>query len=289
MTRSGYRMVPADALLSAEEEVALARQIEAGVLASELLTGERGIPAPDEPSTSELIVLAAEGEQAQRRFVRSNLRLVAMVAGQFSTRAGYGHAELFQEGCVGLLIAVQRYDHRRGCRFATYALFWIRALIGAASARSRGAADLPTSRAEELRALRGLEGELAQRLGRTATTTELAAAAGRTKTWVAGMVSYEAPTSLDELGVLELADPAGRDPADAIGAEARPGRELLWHLGPFERRVLERRMGFLDGRPQSYAEVARSLDVTVARVRRTEERALERLRAVCPQDAAAHL
>ncbi len=289
MTKSGYRGVPAEALLSAEEECLLARVIEAGVLARELLNGD-----PDElraagASADELAVLVADGERAQRRFVTANLRLVSMVASQFATRAGYGHGELFQEGCVGLLTAVRRWDHRRGCRFATYALFWLRATVGAASARSRGAADLPASRAEELRALRGLESELAQRLGRPATVAELAVAARRSQSWVLSMVRYEAPRSLDELGSVEVADPAGQDPAEAIDAVARPGRELLWHLGPLERRVLELRLGFTGGRPQSYAEVARGLAVTVARVRRTEERALERLRAVCPQEAAAHL
>lgn len=293
MTRAGFGMILADALLTAEEETQLAQQIEAGVLAAELLSGDHGVGVgvgvAGGPTLGELATLVAEGEQAQRRFVRANLRLVAMVAGQFAARAGSGRSELFQEGCVGLLVAVRRYDHRRGCRFATYALFWIRAMIGAASARSRGAADLPVSRAEALRALRGLEGELAQRLGRTASTTELAVAAGKTEAWVAGMVSYQAPQSLDNLGSLDLIDPSGQDPAEAVGSTALPGRELLWHVSPLERRVLERRMGFVDGRPQSYAEVARALKVTVAKVRRTEARALDQLRTVCPQNAAAHL
>lgn len=276
------------ALLSGEEEVELAHRIEAGVLARELLT-TRGLHLPMPASGEELNALVEEGELAQHRFVQANLRLVAMVAGQFAARAGCGQAELFQEGCVGLLIAVERYDHRRGCRFATYALYWIRAMIGAASARSRGGADLPTRRAEELRALRGLEGELSQRLGRTATVTELAAAAGRSSEWVAGMVAYEAPQSLDQLGTVDIPDPRNVDPAESVVADSRPGRELLWHLGAFERQVLELRLGFRDGVAHSYAEVARTLNVPVARVRRGESRALERLRAVCPQEAALHL
>ncbi len=276
------------ALLSAHDERELARRIEAGVLAREVLSGTRRIGGLD-ATESELAQLVHEGELAQRRFVQANLGLVSMVAGQFASRMGYGRAELFQEGCVGLLLAVQRFDHQRGCRFATYALFWIRALVGAASARSRGAADLPARRAEELRSLRGLEGELAQRFGRRATVTELADAAGRSTDWVAGMVAYEAPQSLEQLGDLDLPDSTGADPADSVGASVRPGRELLWHLGVLERQILELRMGFDDDRPRSYAEVARLLGVSVARVRRTELRALERLRAVCPAEAALHL
>ncbi len=275
-------------LLSAEDERELARRIEAGVLAREVLSGLRQISGFD-ASPAELATLVRDGERAQRRFVQANLGLVSMVANQFASRMGYGRTELFQEGCVGLLLAVQRFDHRRGCRFATYALFWIRALIGVASARSRGAADLPARRAEELRGLRGLEGELAQRFGRSATVTELAEAAGRSTDWVAGMVAYEAPQSLEQLGDLDLPDPTGADPADSVGISVRPGRELLWHLGALERQILELRMGFRGDRPHSYAEVARMLNLPVARVRRTELRALERLRAVCPAEAAVHL
>jgi RNA polymerase primary sigma factor/RNA polymerase nonessential primary-like sigma factor len=275
-------------LLSAEDEIELARRIEAGVLAREILSGWSEVRGFDATAV-ELGLLVRDGELAQRRFVQANLGLVSMVAGQFASRMGYGRTELFQEGCVGLLLAVQRFDHRRGCRFATYALFWIRALIGAASARSRGAADLPARRAEELRGLRGLEGELAQRFGRSATVTELAEAAGRSTDWVAGLVAYEAPQSLEQLGELDLQDPSGADPAETVGVSARPGRELLWHLAALERQILELRMGFSDDRPHSYAEVARMLNLPVARVRRTELRALERLRAVCPAGAAVHL
>jgi len=278
----------AAALLSAEDEGDLARRIEAGLLAREVLSGLRHVSGFD-ASAAELESLVRDGEFAQRRFVQANLGLVWMVAGQFASRMGYGRTELFQEGCVGLLLAVQRFDHCRGCRFATYALFWIRALIGVASARSRGAADLPARRAEQLRGLRGLEGELAQRFGRTATMAELAEAAGRSTDWVTGMVAYEAPQSLEHLGDVDLPDPTGADPADSVGASLRPGRELLWHLGAVERQILELRMGFSGDRPHSYAEVARSLGLSVARVRRTELRALERLRSVCPAEAAMHL
>ncbi len=273
-----------DALLSAEDEIELARRIEAGVFARDLL--ER---APEElrlvqATTAELRALVGEGERAQRRFVHANLRLVSLVAGQFASRVGYGEPELFQEGCVGLLLAIQRYDHTRGCRFATYALFWIRAVVGAASARSRGAADLPARTAEELRALRGLESELAQQFGRTATVAELAAAAGRTTGWVAGMVAYEAPQPLDD-AALDLPDTALPDLADKALSLTRPARDLLWHLGALERQVVERRMGFHDGEVHSYAEISRLLQLPAARVRRIERRAIERLRHVCPREA----
>ncbi|HET9647484.1 MAG TPA: sigma-70 family RNA polymerase sigma factor [Microlunatus sp.] len=275
-------------LLSATDEAGLARRIEAGVLAEAVLAGSLALAKPAAAGDAELRWLVHDGRQAHQRFVQANLRLVAMVAAQHAQRANLSLGELFQDGCVGLLLAIQRYDHRRGCRFATYALFWIRAVIGATSARSRGAAELPVRRAEELRALRGLEAELSQRHGRPPTVTELAEAAGRSTGWVAGLSGYEAPRSLEELGEVELADALDQDPAERHGMDGA-ARELLWHLLPFEREVVARRMGFLDGRAHSYAEVARDLRMSVSRVRRIEERALDRLRAVCPHEARALL
>ena len=102
-----------------------------------------------------------------------------MISRQYAARCQLPDAELFQEGCLGLITAVQRFDHVRGYRFSTYALFWIRAFVGAAAAKLLGAMNLPTSRAEQLRSARGLEAELSQGLGRPPTVEELAHALGR--------------------------------------------------------------------------------------------------------------
>lgn len=269
------------------EELVLARRIEAGVLAREALDHPDGYPELG-AGEAELRALVAEGEAARDRFVTANLRLAAMVAGQYAATTGAARSDLFQEGCLGLVMAVQRFDHRRGCRFATYALFWVRAYVGAAAARFLGGADLPTKRAEQLRALRGLEAELTQTLGRAATTAELASAAGRPEQWTARLAGHQAPRSIEDMEVSGLASPEP-DPGELVLARDRPGRELLARLDEFERRVLELRLGFADGRPHAYAEVARRLGVSVGRVRRTEERALEVLRGICPQSASVHL
>lgn len=271
----------ADDLLTAQEEIQLAQEIEAGVLAAEALDrGER----PHRASVEELRCLAAAGERAGHRYVRANLRLVSMVARQAAARSGLSEADLFQEGCLGLITAIHRYDFRRGCRFSTYALSWIRAFVGAASARQLGTMNLPASRAAQLRHARGIEALLAQELGRQPMPAEVAAALGRPVDWTLRLLAYELPRALDEIGDIE-ADGCELE-ALMVGLEPMP--DLLGQLDGFERRVLELLLGFA-GEPLSYASVARALNVSANRVRRAEGRALDRLRDVCPQAARERL
>jgi RNA polymerase primary sigma factor len=271
----------ADDLLTAEEEVQLAAEIEAGVLAADALArGSR----PQGATVEELQWLVAAGERARQRYVRANLRLVAMVARQAGTRAGLPDADLFQEGCLGLMTAVDRFDAHRGCRFATYALLWIRAFVNAASARMLGTSNLPASRATQLRHARGVEALLCQELGRQPTTDEVASALGRSAVWTLRLLAHENPQGLDEI------DDIGMDDAglEEVLVGAGPRTELLGVLEGFERKVLELLLGF-DGEPHTYADVSRALGVTSNRVRRAERRALERLREVCPQAARERL
>ncbi|HYI56908.1 MAG TPA: sigma-70 family RNA polymerase sigma factor [Microlunatus sp.] len=270
----------ADPLLTPEEEVQLAIRIEAGVLAADALA--RGA-RPHGATADELRCLVTAGNLARSRYVQANLRLVSMVANQAGARAGLADADLFQEGCLGLMTAVDRYDHRRGCRFATYALLWIRAYVGAATAGMLGTMNLPTSRATQLRHARGIEALLAQELGRQPTATELARSLGRTEEWTARLLAHEVPQGLDEIDDIAVLD-AGLERVLAGGG----GVDLLSVLEGFDRRVVELLFGF-GGEPHTYADVARALGVTSNRVRRAERRALERLRAVCPQAARDRL
>lgn len=263
-------------LLTAEEEVRLAREIEAGALAAEALTrGDR----PDGATTEELCWLVGAGQRARNRYVQANLRLVSMVAHQAGIRAGLADADLFQEGCLGLMVAVDRYDHTRGCRFATYALQWIRAYVNAASARMLGTMNLPTSRATQLRHARGMEALLAQELGRPPSSAEVADALGRSAEWTLRLLAHEHPQGLDEV------DDIGCEDAE-LGAvlTGHAASELVAALDGLERRVVELLFGFA-GEPQTYADVARTLGLSSNRVRRAERRALEQLRAVCPRAA----
>lgn len=271
----------ADPLLTPEEEVQLAVEIEAGVLAAEALTRRE---RPSGATVDELRWLVAAGNRARSRYVRANLRLVSMVAHQAAARAGLPEADLFQEGCLGLMTAVDRYDHRRGCRFATYALLWIRAFVNAASARMLGTLNLPTSRASQLRQARGVEALLAQRLGRQPTPVELATELGRSADWTARLLAHEHPQGLDEVDDIAMVDADLEEVLLGRGSRV----ELLTVLEGFDRRVVELLFGFA-GAALTYAEVARKLGVTSNRVRRAERRALERLRDVCPHAARDRL
>ena len=273
------------ALLSPAEVVSLQRAIEAGVLArAAYASGDHPLGASDQ----ELILLAELGEAARQRFIRANLRLVAMVARQMAIRSNLSQADLYQEGCVGLITAVERFDHARGYRFSTYALFWIRAYVAGSAARQLGALNLPTSRAEQLRAARGVEAELAQRFGRTPTVGEVAEALGRNEEWTAGLLAHQRPQSLEALDDT-VVDRLGQPDSYPGGEVAQVVRELLGRLDDLDRQVLELRLGFADGEPRSFAHTARVLSISATRVRRLEARALETLRGVCPQQASAHL
>lgn len=277
---STARAALTEPLLTAEEVPQLARAIEVGVLAAEARLAGGFADATEE----ELLALEEEGRRAWHRFVRANLRLVALVAGQTAARSRLPEGDLFQEGCLGLMAAVQRYDHTRGTTFATYALFWIRSAVGAVSAGHLGALNLPTSRAEQLRAARGVEAGLTQDLGRLPSAVELAEALGRSPGWTRALLAHATPTPIEEVAEV-LAAPAAVEPERSLPeVEA-----LLAGLDPLTRRVLELRCGFADGEALSLAATGRRLGLSAGRVRRVEQRGLEALREVCPQAAVWHL
>jgi len=276
----------AETLLTRTEVVALQRVIEAGLLARDARASGAGFA---DATDQELKILEDRGESARQRFIQANLGLVGMVSRQYAARSQLPDAELFQEGCVGLITAVERFDHARGYRFSTYALFWIRAFVGAATAKLLGAMNLPTSRAEQLRAAHGLEAELSQSLGRPPTLREMADALGRSENWTANLLIHQRPRSLELVDGPTLDRLHARDELDEILTEPLPVRDLLLRLGDLDRRVLELRLGFADGEPRSYAHTARMLQISVTRVRRIESRALETLRGFCPQQASAQL
>ena len=277
---------PGEPLLTGSQVVELQRSIEAGLLARDARLSGSGF---GDATDHELRLLEASGERARERFIRANLGLVGMISRQYAARCQLPDAELFQEGCLGLITAVQRFDHLRGYRFSTYALFWIRAFVGAAAAKLLGAMNLPTSRAEQLRSARGLEAELSQGMGRPPTVGELADALGRSESWTAGLLAHQRPRSLELVDGGTLDRLQAHDDLDEVLADPLPIRELLLRLDELDRRVLEFRLGFADGAPKSYADTARMLQISATRVRRIEARALETLRGWCPQQASAQL
>lgn len=185
---------------------------------------------------------------------------------------------------------MQRFDHRRGPRFATYALYWIRARIVAVTATRNGELDLPPGRAEAAREARGLQALLNQELGREVTAGELAAQLGRDPAEVARLLQHTAHQALDPIDpVVEVPDDAAAADLEVVLQQRMPGVELLDHLSGLDRRVIELRYGFDDGTEHSISEVARRLQIPRTRARRHELAALETLRARCPQQLIAHL
>jgi len=246
------------------------------------------VPWRGDATEEELREIEEAGARAQQAFVAANLGLVGAVLSPWA-RSGATTADLFQEGCLGLIAAVVRFDHTRGVRFSTYATYWIRTCISSAASRQAFGATVPVSRHDQLRAAHGVESVLIQELGRLPSVAEVADAIGRDPRWTADLLGHRPARSLDDLDERSLhrVTGTGDEPDGGAGREPETwARRLLATLTGFDRRVLELRLGFGGGNPSSLAAVARDLGVPVGRVRRAEARALEQLRGRCPRSVA---
>lgn len=265
-------------LLTAAEEVDLSRAIEAGVLARERLeTGTAAAAADD------LAALAAEGERAMARMVAANLRLVLMVARGHRT-PGVSLLDLVQEGTLGLIRAVQRFDHQRGLKFSTYAVWWIRQAVQRGSADLLRAVRLPVATSEQLRMVRAARHRLQSERDRDLTAAELAEATGLPLQRVRHLLSVDrevvhldAPRPSDDPLHTQLSTPDVLADISTRAVTSARVHDALAVLQPQERRVLERRYGLV-GPGMSAAQVGAGLGLSESQVRRLEHRALERLR-----------
>jgi RNA polymerase primary sigma factor len=235
---------------------------------------------------SEEIALAKRVEQGDRaareRMITANLRLAAAIAKRYRGN-GLEFADLIQEGTLGLIQAVDKYDWRRDAKFSTYAIWWIRATIGAALTNSSRTVRLPASMVDRLRAIRATEDALTSRLGREPTLAEVSVAAGLTpeqigEAMVAGRptASLDAPLDDDSpSGLAELiaAPVALEDECDV--AEALDG--ALGALPDRRRQVLELRYGLNDDNPRNADQTARAIGITRQRVSELEATTLRRM------------
>ncbi|MDQ1628276.1 MAG: polymerase nonessential primary-like sigma factor [Actinomycetota bacterium] len=280
-------------LLDAQSEVDLARRIEAGLFARHLLEGlgrRRAVKLQSTrkvASTRELQTLAADGDVAKRVFIRANLRLVVSLARRYR-RSSMPLLDLIQEGNVGLVRAVEKFDYTRGYKFSTYATWWIRQSIGRAIAEQSRTVRLPVHQVEKLSRLSRTRRELALTLGRDATDSEVAAEMEVPVEVVTELDSISrAPASLDMLvgedsgtTLGDLVDAADPGPEDV--AVARLSRDQLVssiaRLDPRESEVIRSRYGLTQDKRETYDSIAARIGVSRERTRQIEREALIKLR-----------
>jgi RNA polymerase sigma factor (sigma-70 family) len=277
-------------LLTAEQEVELAERIEAGVYAAKLLDDADADPEAELPGTrGELEAIARDGQEAKDHMIRANLRLVVSAARKYYRNVGMSFLDIVQDGNLGLMRAVEKFDHRKGFKFSTYAMWWIRQSIERGRADRARSIRLPVHVIESLSKVGRVERSLRLSLGREPTVDEVAAEAELTPERVdylrdvsRDVVSLDIPIGEDgETRIGDLIEdttvPSAPDVVEfqALGAELH---SLIDTLPPREALIISMRYGLTDGRQHSLQEVADRVGLTKERVRQLEKESLQKLR-----------
>jgi RNA polymerase primary sigma factor len=288
--RAYLKQIGKVALLNAEEEVELAKRIEAGLYAAERV---RAVPADGAKTASpqmrrDLNWIVRDGERAKNHLLEANLRLVVSLAKRYTGR-GMAFLDLIQEGNLGLIRAVEKFDYTKGYKFSTYATWWIRQAITRAMADQARTIRIPVHMVEVINKLGRIQRELLQDLGREPTPEELAKEMDITPEKVLEIQQYaREPISLDQTigdeGDSQLGDFIEDSEAvvavDAVSFTLLQDQlqSVLATLSEREAGVVRLRFGLTDGQPRTLDEIGQVYGVTRERIRQIESKTMSKLR-----------
>lgn len=268
-------------LLTAEEEVELAKSIEAGLFAEDRLCAAGRRPLP------ELEELVWEGVRAKQRLIEANLRLVVSIAKRYVGR-GMLFLDLIQEGNLGLIRAVEKFDYTKGYKFSTYATWWIRQAITRAIADQARTIRIPVHMVETINKLVRVQRQLHQDLGREPAPEEIALEMDLPVDRVVEIqriaqepVSLQSPIGEEDSDLgdfIEDADAVVPMEAAAFIMLQDQLDDILATLSEREQRIIQLRFGLSDGHPRTLEEVGREFGVTRERIRQIESKTLAKLR-----------
>jgi RNA polymerase primary sigma factor len=274
-------------LLTAHDEVELAKAIEAGLFAQEVLHGGHKRMMKAGANVAELRIIVEQGCHARQRLIEANLRLVVSIAKRYIGR-GMVFLDLIQEGNLGLIRAVEKFDYTKGYKFSTYATWWIRQAITRAIADQARTIRIPVHMVETINKMARVQRQLHQDLGREPTPAEVAAEMGLPADRVAEIqriaqepVSLQAPIGEEDSDLgdfIEDADAVVPIEAAAFMMLQDQLEQVLETLSPREQRIIQLRFGLIDGHPRTLEEVGKDFGVTRERIRQIESKTLVKLR-----------